>query len=399
MLQTQLRSDHRFEMAVWHKESDHPNVHEMRRGWLWWANAVLGRVSNWLALEGATAPAGFVLPFQPYFRRADVIHLHLIHSSAFFSIGALLRLSHLKPTVWTIHDAWPTTGMCLYSFGCERWLTGCRGRCPYPRGASPLRHYMPALHWQLKKRVYQHMDVTLVVASEWTRERVRRSPLLQHLPCQLIPFGIDLNVFTPHPKAESRQKLGIPSNYKVLAFRGVDLAKDLYKGMRWLHEALTIYEPAEPTCLLILQDGRDFESLSDKYKVINLGWVNNEDLLVEVLSAADVFLMPSIQEAFGLMAVESMSCGTPVIVFEGTALPGVIHAPRGGLAVPMKDSVALAGTVRYLIENDDLREEMGREGRQIAEQEYSFQLHAQRLLRLYQVMPEKNNHRNGGIVQ
>jgi len=80
--------------------------------------------------------------------------------------------------------------------------------------------------------------------------------------------------------------------------------------------------------LLILQDGKGFSALSPKYGVVTPGWIDGEDLAI-ALSAADVFVMPSIQEAFGLMAVEAMACGTPVIVFDGTALPGVIMLRSG----------------------------------------------------------------------
>ena len=111
------------------------------------------------------------------------------------------------------------------------------------------------------------------------------------------------------------------------------------------------------------------------------------------LSAADVFLMPSIQEAFGLMAVEAMACGTPVIVFEGTALPSVIRAPHGGLAVPARDSVALAGAIKRLLDDDDLRSELGGQARQIAEREYAFPLYIQRHLSLYEEVIER--HHNG----
>ena len=389
-------ADYHFEMAVWSKISDNPNVHQIKdrkRGLFWFLNAIAWRLNGLLALEGLIGLGGFVLPFQPYFQRADIIHLHLIHDMPYFSMLALPMLSQRKPIVWTIHDAWPTTGMCVYSFECEHWLTGCTVRCPYPRGKSPLRHYVPALHWRIKQMVYKHIDVNLVVASQWTQDRVQRSPLLRHLPCHLIPFGINLEIFAPKPKVQCRERLGIRPDERVLAFRGIPLKKDRYKGMRWLLEALGLYEPQEPTCLLILQDGRDFEFLSPKYRVLNLGWLDDDHQIVDALCAADLFLMPSVQEAFGLMAVESMACGTPVVVFEGTSLPDVIKAPRGGLTVPAKDSVALAGAIERLLRDDDLREKLGRQGRQIAEQEYSLPLYVQRHIQLYEAVVKRHNKR------
>lgn len=304
-------------------------------------------------------------------------------------MAALPKLSRLKPIVWTIHDAWPTTGVCVHSFECERWLTNCQGICPHPWGRSPLRHYTPALHWRFKQTVYQQIDVTLVAASQWTLDRVRRSPLLRHFPCQLIPFGVNLKKFAPQPRVECRQRLGIPLDHHVLAFRGNGIGNDLYKGMRSLQQALTLYQPSRPTCLLIFDDGQDFESFAGKYKVIDLGWVN-EDMLVDALCASDVFLMPSLQESFGLMAVEAMACGIPVITFDGTAIPSVIKAPQAGLAIPSGDSVLLAAAVERLLGDSDLREAMGREGRLIAEREYSSQLYIQRHLDLYRTVFDRH---------
>jgi glycosyltransferase involved in cell wall biosynthesis len=144
--------------------------------------------------------------------------------------------------------------------------------------------------------------------------------------------------------------------------------------------------------LRIFEDGKSFKILSPKYSVTTPGWVDGEDLAV-ALSAADVFLMPSTQEAFGLMAVEAMACGTPVIVSEGTSLPDVIRSPHGGLAVPAMDSVALAGAIKRLLDDDDLRSRLGGQARQIAEREYAFPLYVQRHISLYEEVIER--HHNG----
>ena len=339
-------------------------------------------LGNRAGLDGLAGFGGWVLPARDYFKRADVVHLHLIQNDANLSLLSLPMLARLKPLVWTVHNPWAGTGGCEYSFECDRWLTGCSPRCPHPRRTSLFQHYTPYLHWRVKRRVYQRADVTLVVASQWMQDRIERSPLLRHFPCHRIPFGIDLELFKPRSKTECRRKLGIPLDHKVIAFRDVGFKYDRFKGMRWLKAALEIYQPEEPVSLLIFQGGKDFQGMSPKYRVTATGWIDGEELAI-AFSAADVFLMPSIQEAFGLMAVESMACGVPVVVFEGTALPEVIRSPRGGLAVPSKDSVALAEAVRRLLDNDNLRSELGRNARQIAEDEYAFSMCVQRHISLY----------------
>ena len=129
--------------------------------------------------------------------------------------------------------------------------------------------------------------------------------------------------------------------------------------------------------------------MSPKYSVITPGWIDGKDVAV-ALSAADVFVMPSIQEAFGMMAVESMACGTPVITFDGTSLPEVIKAPLGGLVVPTKDSAALAGAIHKLLKDDELRDRLGKQARQIAEQEYSFTFYIEQHVNLYEAVIERH---------
>jgi glycosyltransferase involved in cell wall biosynthesis len=376
------------EMVVWNKESLNSNVHRSppKNPLLRFITLNIMRISARLGFDGLAGFSGWVLPYKGYFKRADVIHLHLIHNHPNFSILSLPMLSRKKPVVWTIHDPWAMTGGCEHSFECNRWMTGCKPRCPHPRIKSLFRKYTPFLQWKIKKSIFQQSNLTLVVASKWMKDRIERSPLLSHLPCHLIPFGIDLQVFKPLSKVECRKKLGISSEYKVIAFRGIGIGQSSkmwdYKGIDYLIEALKIYDPKVPTVLLIFENGNAFQLFSPKYSLLTPGWIDGEDL-VTALSAADLFLMPSIQEAFGLMAIEAMACGTPVIVFEGTSLPDVIKAPLGGLAVPAKDSFALAKVIKLLMENDEQRISIGKQARIIAESEYSIPLYIQRHISLY----------------
>ena len=94
--------------------------------------------------------------------------------------------------------------------------------------------------------------------------------------------------------------------------------------------------------------------------------------------------MPSIAEGFGLMAVESMACGTPVIVFEGTALPETIAAPDCGIAVPYKDSDALRQAIERLLRDPDLHRHLRENGLRHVAAKHSFEAYAKGYLRLYE---------------
>lgn len=388
-MQQALDKSFNVEMEVWNKRSRNSNVHRspLNNIILSFLSLNIRRLGTLLGFDGLIAFGGWILPLQDYFKRADIIHLHQIHNHPNFSILSLPFLTRKKPVVWTIHDPWAFTGGCEHSFDCNSWQTGCKPLCPHPRRRSLFRKYTPFLHWKIKKWVYSHSNLTLVVASEWMKNRIKQSPLLSHLPCYNIPFGIDLDIFKTYSKSESRKKMGINIDHRVIAFRGIDIEKNpkmsIYKGISYLLEALELYVPNKVTTLLIFENGKCFQFLSSKYNILTLGWIDGEELAV-ALSAADIFLMPSIQESFGLMAVEAMASGTPVIVFEGTSLPDVIKAPFGGVAVKAKNSKKLAEAIEQLMENDELRIRLSKQARLIVENEYAFPLYVNRHISLYE---------------
>lgn len=391
-MQKIIGSKHNVEMAVWEKASSNCNVHFIppNNRALKYLTQLMITFTSRIGFDRLFGFAGLILPFNNYFKKADIVHLHLIHNYSNFSILSLPKLSRKKTIFWTLHDPWAFTGGCEHSFDCEKWMTGCKAICPYPRSRSIFQAYSPFFHWKIKKYLYSKSDINLIVASQWMKDRVSVSPLLKHLPCHLIPFGIDINLFHPGDKLKAREKLGINPLHRVIAFRDPGLKKDKFKGMRWLMEALQIYQPETSVALLIFQDGEAFEVLRDKYDIIRTGWIKEEEMSL-ALSAADIFLMPSIQESFGLMAVEAMSCGLPVIVFEGTALPSIIKAPIGGISVPAKNSKALAEAVKLLLNDEELRLKIGKQARGLVESDYSNTLYVRKHIEVYESAVRKSN--------
>jgi glycosyltransferase involved in cell wall biosynthesis len=219
-------------------------------------------------------------------------------------------------------------------------------------------------------------------------ERVKKSPLMKNFDCIKIPFGIDLKQFKLLEKSIAKSKLGIPEDHKVIAFRATSLKKDRFKGLKYLHESLSLLSIKQAVTLLIFEDGSDFDIYKDKYNIVKLGWVDQEDLIL-ALNSADVFMMPSIQESFGLMAIEAMACGAPVVTFNGTALEEIVKDGIAGVVVPVRNSNALAEAVSYLINNDSIRIEMGLRAREIVEKEYTEDKYISRHLDLYDLVVKK----------
>jgi glycosyltransferase involved in cell wall biosynthesis len=381
---------HVSEMAVWSKRSNESFVKQIspsnRLLKFFWNRIMI--LSSRFGLDRLVGFGGWILRKKSYFKSADIIHLHLIHNFTNFSILSLPFISKLKPVVWTLHDLWPLTGGCEHSFDCRKWENGCSFPCPYPRATSIFKKTAPHFHWKLKKYLYGKSNITLVVSSDWMLERVKKSPLLTKFDCIKIPFGIDLGKFKLLEKSKAKSELGIPVEHKVIAFRANSLKSDKFKGIKYIHEALDMMDPNEHTTVLIFENGDEFEFYNNKFNIIKLGWVDQNKLIL-ALNSADVFMMPSLQESFGLMAIEAMACATPVVAFSGTALEEIIKDGVTGIIVPIRNSQGLAEAVTNLINDDNIRLEMGKKARELVEIEYSEEKYLQKHLELYNMVYNK----------
>jgi glycosyltransferase involved in cell wall biosynthesis len=367
--------------AVLRKHSDNPNVVALFAGRgdedLQYR---LREVERRHSVNNLLFPWGRLLAETTEFKGADVVHYHLIHNHV-ISLYDMKWLFDMKPSIWTFHDPWPVTGHCVHPMGCEGWLRGCES-CPYLDRIFPLAHDHADRVWRAKQRVFADLDLDVVVASTWMLDMVRRSRLTSHFEhVHLIPFGIETRSFVADDdKGSSRQRLGIPQDDFVIFLRASPWE---VKGLPHAIDALTAKPPARPTTVLTVDRRGLLKRLGHDYRIVELGWVDDEALYPLVFSACDVFLMPSLAEAFGLMAVEAMAAGRPVVCFEGTALPAVTHAPECGIAVPTGDAAALRAAMDRLAENPSEAARRGRLGRKIVAEEHGYERYLDSMAELY----------------
>jgi len=377
---------HDSEMLVVSKRSKDPRVHSYSRlGEIFERGLyALERVSS---LQGLLSPFALSFPGRQCFRKADLVHWQLIYPH-YISTPLIPFLSRLRPTVWTLHDPWPTTGHCVHPVECQRWMTGC-GKCPDLRRNFTIWFDTTAMTWKAKRHAYHNSPLTLIVASPWMKRRVAASPLLASLPCHLIPFGLDLEVWRMRDREACRARLGIEPGAKVLALRvpGGQKQRET-KGVPWLVEAFHRLPIDRPTYLVVFEERGVFVGVGDRFKIIETGWLNDETQLAEALSAADVFLMPSRAESFGMMALEAMACGIPVVTSADTAVADTIRAPEAGIAVLHGDAEGLAAAISFLLAEDEARASMGTAGRSIVESDYSYDRYVTRHLELYESLIE-----------
>jgi len=363
---------------VWNKDTANPEVLTFNDSKTQTMQRVYRKLEDVFSLQSMIYPYGRKIMNLSEFNQADLVHLHIIHSG-FFSFRHLPELTKRKPTIWTLHDPWALTGHCIHPFNCERWKTGC-GNCPDLETHFPLRRDTTKFLFSYKKNAYKKSDLNIVVASKWMRQMAETSPMLENARIHQIPFGLDLDFFSPQNFSEARKRFGIPGDALVISFRAEDSP---YKGLDYIIKALEKLDSKIPICLLTLSSASLVEKFSHRFQVVELGWVNDQEIVRDVYRASDIFLMPSLAEAFGMMAVEAMACGKPTIVFEGTALPDITFAPDVGIAVPKRDADALYQALQRLIDDPEERITRGKKAREIAEKVYGEEAHVKAIVDLY----------------
>jgi glycosyltransferase involved in cell wall biosynthesis len=322
------------------------------------------------------------------FLSADVVHYQIMPSLlSQLPLAKLPELMNAKPSIWTIHDAWPFTGMCVQPMGCKGWLDGCQ--CCDGSNKFGLGSYKKAPDvYDLKAQIYHKIDVDIIVASEYIKSFLQQSPLSGNFSrVHRIPFGADVEFFSSGNQYESRERLGISHDDFVLAFR-YNTAE--IKGRKYIEDSLTLIDPDDVT-LLTCDEGVLPHQITQKFVVKSIGWQNNPLGMRDFFTACDVFLMPSLAESFGLMSIEAMSASKPVVIFDNTALYEITAAPDIGVSVPYKDSQGLAQAIEHLRVNPNERLIRGELGKKLVETQYSYRNYINAHIQLYTDVFNRHN--------
>lgn len=315
------------------------------------------------------------------FIEADIVHYHLIHNDI-LSLLDFPKLVSLKKSVWTIHDPWVFTGHCIHPIDCDKYLSGCRSCDNLDRNFRMLKDNSADM-WELKKRIFNGLDIDIVVASKWMKNLIDESPITKYFKrVHIIPFGINLNKYKVdnNRKNRIRKKLGIAQDEIVLFFRA---DRNIFKGLNLIKDMLDKLDVRKHVTLLTVGEAGLLNKFRIRYKVKDFGWLNNEDAISDLYACSDIFLMPSTAEAFGVMAIEAMASSIPVIVMEGTALPDIVDAPRCGVVFNKNSITDFVSKVEYLIYNENERVNRGKLCRLLAENLYDENTYFDTMLDLY----------------
>ena len=341
---------------------------------------LLGKLTSRLGLNDIHCTSSFKIPKHRAYLEADIVNFHGFRRR--FSYLALPALTKDKPGVFTLQDIWPLTGHCAVTYDCDRWKTGCGG-CPYLDAPPAVKRDGTRLEWKLKNWAYARSNLAIVALCNQVAEQVKQS-MLNRFPVYQIPSGVDTEVYAPLDPEQCRSLLAIPPGKRVVMFSALDMSQR-WKGGDLLMEALQSLPESlkSETVLLLLGDGGGAIAQSAGIPAICLGYVGSDRLKAIAYSAADLFVSPSRAEAFGLVTLESLACGTPVVAFGvGGAIELVRPGLTGYLAEP-ENAQDLTNGIVQLLEDESLRSAMGGRGREMVLEEYTLELYAQRYVALY----------------
>ena len=305
-----------------------------------------------------------LIPKLMTLERFDIVHLHypFIFGSELVALNAALRKSHL---VVTCHQDLFFNGILGYLAGCYSYSIG---------------------NWVLQKA-----DKILTPSLDHlVNSRARHVAEKRKADVMELPNGVDTQTFNPkivgddirdrHHIRDRKIILFVGALDKAHWFKGVDILITAFSKMRY-----------EQAVLVIVGEGelkRDFQDLASRLEIVNkvifAGSVCYEDL-PKYYAISDLLALPSTSsgEIFGLVLVEAMACGKPVIASNLPGVRTVVDSGGNGFLVKPGDVDELVSRMRYLLDNERVREDYGRRGREKVENQYSWDRIGIRLEEIY----------------
>jgi len=282
-------------------------------------------------------------------KNADIIHLHWVNGG-FLSINNIRKLAKTgKPVVWSLHDMNPFTGGCHHAASCTNYMREC-GNCIFLR--FPFDKDLSNRVYRKKLKLFRSGNFSFIAVSNWMAERARKSSLIGNSKIEVIPNSMDTDIFKPADKFSIREELGLPRNKFLILFGAANLL-DKRKGFVYLIQALdkikeTRSEISEKYGLITF--GKSSIVENSPVQVYPQAYLKDDYSIAKLYQAADVYISPTIEDNLPSTVMESLSCGTPVIVFNTGGIPDMVDHKINGYLAEFKNVNDLITGI-YWIEN------------------------------------------------
>lgn len=336
-----------------------------------WASAMLhkGCTVDIISLDNANLEGVNVFYVEPVKRERNRLPSdpkNLSYIARAYSIKSILK--KIKPDIVHAHYATGygfTGALCNYHpMVISTWGTDIF--------EAPRKNfiYKNIVKYNLKKADY--ITATSKALTEETRKYTDKN-------VYTIPFGIDTSKFFKNERLNS----------KTVTIGIVKSLEEVY-GIKYLVEAFAdVYKNHKNIELLIVGGGSLYEEIVSQCKMLGIydkvkftGKVDNTEV-PKFINMMDIFVMPSLQESFGVAALEAEACGVPVIASDAGGIPEVVKDKITGFLVKPKDVSGIADKIDALISDRVLRESMGKSGIDFVRENYDWHKNVDEMYELY----------------
>lgn len=274
--------------------------------------------------------------------KPDIIHLHNIHGY-YINISILFNFFKKSsiPVIWTLHDCWTFTGHCCYFdiAQCEKWKTECN-KCPqktiYPASILLDRSRK---NFHFKNKLFNSpKNITLVPVSNWLNNLVKSS-FLHSKSTQVIHNGIDLEKFKIKSTDRLIRKYNLNNTFIILG------VANIWNDGKGYTDFLNLSNKLEEDERIILVGLNKKQLKLLPPNIIGIKRTESVEELCSFYSLADVFVNPTYQDSFGMVNIEALACGTPVITYKTGGSPETISKDTG-FVVEQGNLEAMLQTIR-----------------------------------------------------
>ena len=267
---------------------------------------------------------------HPLVRSADIVQLNWV--SGFVDEPSFFKNVRV-PVVWRMPDLYATGGGFHYKKG-----------FPFEELTNRLDK-----NTKIRNQALQGANVSFVAISEWVKSEARTSEIIGSFPIQVIHNGLDFTKIPLVDRAMARSEFDFAVDKKIVLL-GADRVNSQRKGLRQAMEAITAMQDASIQVVVFGNyKGEAGEGL------IQMGYMETDDLF-RLYAAADLFLMPSLEEAFGQVFIESLAMGTPVVAFPNGGAADVLLQNKNGVIAESFETIELTNALRHALETDFDRE-------------------------------------------
>jgi glycosyltransferase involved in cell wall biosynthesis len=219
----------------------------------------------------------------------------------------------------------------------------------YPDWSVRIEHKTEA-HLAIEEEEQRTADY-IVVASSFTKQTLLAHGVPEE-KITVIPYGVNLEQFTSKKNYLTDGPLRLLFTGTIDARKGIPVLLDVMKQLQELPVTLTLVGPVIPQVIQLIESA-NLPNVTIKGKVPH-------SELPAIMQAHDVFVFPSYFEGFGLVLLEAMACGLPIITTPATAGPDIIEEGKEGFIIPIGNAAACKQAILNLLEDRNKLAEMGK---------------------------------------